>query len=180
MARREKFTIEQMREALEQTRGNQGRAAQLLGVHPPAVSKRMRKLNFGVAHNVSLYYAGEMVRETIDFSQQIVRLNEYANEILYKIMEVVRASEKKQKEKIQRLRPLMGDGNLLDFSLKYKMEIRKQMQLLVDVKEKVLIIQKLAKSQTIILEAIGRAAPELREDITRELVRADALLSSFG
>jgi Mg2+ and Co2+ transporter CorA len=62
--------------------------------------------------------------------------------------------------------------------LKHVGEIRKQLSLLLDIAQSLYNAEEVAAFQQIVLEEIGRAAPEIRETILNRLTQARAIRCS--
>jgi hypothetical protein len=60
--------------------------ARKLGVTKGAVTKRLKALDVAITKNVTLRYAGELVERKIDTIGQLLKINDYANELLDGLM----------------------------------------------------------------------------------------------
>ena len=64
--------------------------ARKLKVTPGCISKRLKALKAGVAQNINLHRAGELVEKKVNAIEQLQRINDHANELLDRAMKVVR------------------------------------------------------------------------------------------
>lgn len=171
-----------------------------------AVQKRMRKLKGKVANEVALHQTGKMVRQGLDAAEQLQKINDNANQLLDLLVGAVERWQKGgagepggtpeaaggaampaadlgpgQMKGIEDLGPLLGDrGSVLEAVVKIQGEIRQQLKLAFDIRKDLFEIEEIQRVLNIILEAIGRAAPGVREQIIAELKGSGVLSAAMG
>jgi DNA-binding transcriptional regulator GbsR (MarR family) len=150
--------------------------ARILGVSKGTVSKRLKKLNIGIAHNISLYHAGEIVKKEINAAEQLLKINDTANTLLDRLMKVIEGDQ----EELKKIAPLLGGkSGPIEAAVKIKAEIRQQLRLQLEIFQALYDMQAVAEFQKEVLEAIGNAEPEVRDRIIQNLTKARALRSTF-
>ena len=166
--------------------------ARKLGVTKGTVSKRLKALRTAVTGNVTLHHAGEIVERKIDAIEQLQKINEYANELLDLLMRWNRGDE----EALQILESQVATkqvrvGDQVEFVREYKFkdprelalkamqEIRGQMNLQLDIFKTLYDMAAVAEFQKEVLEAIGNASPDLRDQIVRNLQKARVVRSTL-
>lgn len=172
-------------------RGLSGSAiAERLGVSKGAVSMRLKALNEAITKDVTLRNAGEIVEKEINAIDQLQRINTHANEILDLLM-------RWQRGEPEALRILESQVRLVkvndeeepvkefkfkdprELALKAMQEIRGQLKLQLEIFQCLFDIKAVAAFQEEVLDAIGRAAPEIRDRIVRNLQERRAIRSTL-
>jgi DNA-binding MarR family transcriptional regulator len=154
--------------------------AEELGVTKGSVSKRIKQLNLGLSKNVTLHHAGEIVKREINAADQLLKINDTANKLLDRLVTVIEGGDEAPGE-LLRLEPLLGDkASILEAALKLKAEIRQQLRLQFEVFKGLYDMQAIAEFQREVLEAIGSAAPDLRNQIVARLKERGSIRSAMG
>lgn len=69
--------------------------------------------------------AAAIVKQEINASEQLLKINETSNKLLDLLIEVVQAEGQEQKKMLKKLEPLLGDkASILEALIKIKAEIR--------------------------------------------------------
>ncbi|MBI4961639.1 MAG: hypothetical protein HY913_00025 [Desulfomonile tiedjei] len=151
------------------------------GVSVQAIYKRSKRYHLNVSKDVAFHQAAAVNRQHLDWSAQLMKINETANTLLDRLIDVVQAKEQgDRKEKLKDLEPLLGDKGILDAAVKIKAEIRQQLRLLMDAWKQKYDVEQIDLFQRIVLEEIGKAAPEVREQIIKRLQQECAVTSVMG
>jgi len=165
-------------------------AARKLGVGRAAVCKRLKALNVGVAKDVTLKSAGEIVRKEINAAEQLQKINDYANEILDLLMRWNRGEDEALQILESQVRHVRVNGeeepvkefkfkDPRELALKAMCEIRGQLKLQLEIFQTLYDMQAVAAFQLEVLDAIGQASPEIREQIIRNLQERRAIRSTL-
>jgi predicted transcriptional regulator len=176
--------------------------AKRLGVTKGAVSQRLKALNLAASKEVALVRAADVVRKELNAVEQLQKINDYANELLDLLMrwnrgdpEALQILEsqvrkvwigpKKEKEDSQE------GGGQEDFVTEYRFkdprelalkamqEIRGQLKLQLEIFQALYDIQAVAEFQKEVLEIIGNASPETRDQIIHNLKERRAIRSTL-
>lgn len=151
---------------------------------------RLKALNEAITKDVTLRNAGEIVEKEINAIDQLQRINTHANEILDLLM-------RWQRGEPEALRILESQVRLVkvndeeepvkefkfkdprELALKAMQEIRGQLKLQLEIFQCLFDIKAVAAFQEEVLDAIGRAAPEIRDRIVRNLQERRAIRSTL-
>jgi hypothetical protein len=141
--------------------------ARKLGVTKGAVSKRLKALNVAITKDVTLHHAGKIVEKKLDAVAQLEKINQAINVELDRIQEDLKEAK--------------GDGRLAlqMIQIKHSEEIRKQLALQLDIFKALYDITAVAEFQKEVLEAIGNASPEIRDQIIHNLQKTRAIRSTL-
>jgi hypothetical protein len=132
--------------------------ARELGVDKAAVSRAMKRLNLAVAKDVVLRSAVVLADHRIDVMAQLNAINGAVARELAMIQGGLDGLQEG------------GDrGPLQDAQLRHVGEIRRQIELLVEIASSLYSIQQVADFQQVVLEEIRSVAPEVRDRIIRRL-----------
>jgi DNA-binding transcriptional ArsR family regulator len=154
--------------------------ARILKVSKGTVSRRLKALNMGIAKNVTLHHAGEIVKREINAAEQLLKINQTANELLDLLMACMNGDEKIKQEAMEKVAPLLGPkSGPLDAAVKIKAEIRQQLKLQLEIFQTLYDMQAVADFQREVLEAIGDASLEIRDRIIRNLKERSAIRSTL-
>lgn len=138
--------------------------AKRLDVTESGVSRKMKELKLSVASNVTLQKAGEIVDRKIDALDQLFKINQAINGELDWILENTDdTTDKKSRKEWQ------------DQKIKHSQEIRKQLQLQLDIYRTLYDVEAVRGFQKEVIDAIGRASPEIREQIIHNLQERKAI-----
>lgn len=152
-----------------------------LGVSRQAVAKRVQQYKLNIAKEVTLHQVGRVAQQQLDASAQLQRINKSANQLLDLLVGVVKAEDPDCRHKaLLELEPILGSGSVIDQAVKLQAEIRQQLKLAFDIRKDLIEIERMQQVLNIILEAIGRAAPQVRDSIIAELKSQSILRSAMG
>jgi AcrR family transcriptional regulator len=164
--------------------------ARKVGVSKGTVSKRLKALNVAIAKNVTLHHAGEIVEKKLDAIEQLQKINDYANELLDLLMRWNRGDESAlqilesqvRKVKVRGQEEEVAEYRFKDpreLALKAMAEIRGQLALQLEIFKALYDMNAVAEFQKEVLEAIGNASPELRDQIIHNLQKSRAIRSTL-
>ena len=154
--------------------------ARILKVSKGTVSRRLKALNVSVAKNVTLHHAGEIVKKEINAAEQLLKINQNANELLDLLMACMNGDGEIKQKAMEKVAPLLGPkSGPLDAAVKIKAEIRQQLKLQLEIFQALYDMQAVAEFQREVLEAIGNASPEIRERIIHNLKERSAIRSTL-
>jgi predicted transcriptional regulator len=184
-----KFTDTELKQLVR--RGLSGSAiAEHLGVSKAAVSMRLKAMNLAITKDVSLRNAGEIVSKEINALDQLQKINAHANEILDLLMRWQRGEPEALQILESQVRLVRVNGEeapVKDFRfkdprelcLKAMQEIRGQLKLQLEIFQCLYDVKQIAAFQEEVLEAIGQAAPEIRDSIIKNLQQRRAIRSTL-
>lgn len=179
MARRKISNVEL--EQLVKEGNGVSQIARILKVSKGTVSRRLKALNVGIAKNVTLHHAGEIVKKEINAAEQLYKINKTANELLDLLLACMNGDEKARQAAMERVAPLLGPkGGPLDAAVKIKAEIRQQLKLQLEIFQALYDMQAVAEFQREVLETIGDVSPEIRDQIIRNLKERSAIRSTLS
>jgi predicted transcriptional regulator len=166
--------------------------AKKMGVTKGAVSKKLKALNVAVTKDVSLRHAGDIVERKINAIEQLQKINDYANELLDLLMRWNRGDEvaiQVLESQVARKKVRVGDKEEFvqqykfkdprELAIKAMQEIRGQLNLQLDIFKTLYDMAAVAEFQKEVLEAIGNASPELRDQIVRNLQKGRVVRSTL-
>ncbi len=130
---------------------SQKEVAQFFGVTESAISRCKKEMNLSVVKNVALENAGRVVDKSLNVVDQLSKINEAANELL---------------DDIER-EP--------DLRLKAVSEIRGQLKRQHEILKSLHDIEAVQTFQVEVLNCIGQASPEVKNEIIRRLNEKRAL-----
>jgi predicted transcriptional regulator len=142
--------------------------ARKLGVTKGAVSKRLKALKVGIAKDVVLRAAPEIVSRELKGMDQLKRINDLINNELDYIERNIETAKGEERKGLQEAR------------LKHVAEVRKQLGLLLNIAEALRYDEEIKEAQQFILEEINHVAPEVKDRIVKRLTEAKALRSTLG
>lgn len=164
--------------------------ARKLGVTKGTVSKRLKALKVGISKDVTLRSAPQVVEKGLNAVEQLRKINADANELLDLLMRWNRGDEeaiqvlenqvkkvrvKGKEEPVKQYK--MKDPR--ELALRAMQEIRGQLRLQLDLLTALYDIQAVAEFQREVLQAVGEAAPDVRDKIIHRLQKASALRSTL-
>ena len=139
-----------------------------------------KPLNMGIAKNITLHQAGEIVKKEINAVTQLQKINDHANELLDLLMVCVNGDEAAKAEAAAKLGPAgPGSKDPKELALKCMQEIRSQLKLQLEIFQTLYDMQAVAEFQREVLEAIGDADLETRDRIIRNLKERSAIRSTL-
>ena len=128
--------------------------AKEFNVTASGICRKMKELKLSLASNVTLQKAGEIVDNKLNALEQLLHINQVINAELDGII----TDDKRKKELPWQ-----------DLIIKHSAEIRKQLQLQLEIYKALYDIEAVKEFQREVLDAIGRADPEIREQIIHNL-----------
>ncbi len=144
MKQKPKIDVVKLNQLLRQ--GKTGaQCAEYFGVSPSAISQARQGLNVSVIKNVALENAGRVVDKSLNSVDQLQKINDQANELLDTL-------EKKP-----------------ELKLKVMSEIRGQLKLQLEIFQTLYDMRAVEEFQKEVLQCIADAAPELRDQVVRNL-----------
>jgi predicted DNA-binding protein YlxM (UPF0122 family) len=159
-------------------------AARRLGVSRQAVYDRLKKIKKQTTKAIVAKPVSDVIDKKIQTMDQLNKINEYANELLDCLMawqrgddealQVLESSMVERKVKMGDEVHTIREWKLKDpreLALRAMAEIRQQISLQFDMFQTIYSLQAAEEFQKIVLEAIGRVAPDVREEIITELHR---------
>jgi len=154
--------------------------ARILKVSKGTVSRRLKQINLGIAKNITLHHAGEIVKKEINSVTQLQKINDHANELLDLLMVCVNGDVAAKAEAAAKLGPIgPGSKDPKELALKCMQEIRSQLKLQLEIFQTLYDMQAVAEFQREVLEAIGNADLETRDRIIRNLKERSAIRSTL-
>jgi AcrR family transcriptional regulator len=164
--------------------------ARKVGVSKGTVSKRLKALKVAITKDVTLHHAGEIVEKKLDAIGQLQKINDYANELLDLLMRWNRGDEEAlqilegqvRKVKVRGTEEEVTEYKFKDpreLALKAMAEIRGQLGLQLEIFKAPYDMAAVAEFQKEVLEAIGNASPELRDQIIHNLQKTRAIRSTL-
>ena len=164
--------------------------ARKLGVTKGAVSKRLKALNVAITKNVTLHHAGEIVDRKLDAIGQLQKINDNANELLDLLMRWNRGDEAALQileSQVRKVKVRGSEEELTEYkfkdprelALKAMAEIRGQLALQLDIFKSLYDMAAVAEFQKEVLEAIGDASQEIRDEILNNLQKRRAIRSTL-
>ena len=122
--------------------------ARILKVSKGTVSRRLKALNVSVAKNVTLHHAGEIVKKEINVAEQLLKINQNANELLDLLMACMNGDGEIKQKAMEKVAPLLGPkSGPLDAAVKIKAEIRQQLKLQLEIFQALYDMQAVAEFQ---------------------------------
>jgi len=151
------------------------------GCSVQAVYKRAKRYKMNISKDVAFHQASAVNQQHIDWSAQLLKINDTANTLLDRLIEVIQAKEQKDQDaKLKKIEPLLGDKGILEAAVKIKGEIRQQLRLLMDAWKQKYDVEQIDFFQRIVLDEIGEAAPEVKRKIVQRLKQECAVRFAIG
>ena len=144
--------------------------ARKLKVTPGCISKRLKALKVGITNTVGMHRAGELVEKKANAIEQLQRINDHANELLDRAMQVVRGEVDPDPQTPEPPQ---------DVALKAMKEIRGQLKLQLEIFQALYDMTAVAEFPKEVLEAIGDVAPEIRTRIICNLQKRRIIRSTL-
>ncbi|MDO9584419.1 MAG: hypothetical protein Q7J24_15125 [Desulfomicrobium sp.] len=154
-------------------------AAERLGLSPTSASNYVKRLRTHTAKAMTLSApVGEMIRKQLDEVGEVVRLANEARGLMELIQSVLKGEGNEYYEQKSRLRRIC-DGSPDKFLISLMAEVRKQVELHFNMREKYCNMERVTEFQRVVLEEIQREAPEVAQRIVSRLVQARTLRDSI-
>ncbi len=122
-----------------------------------AVSRRLKSLKIGIAKDLTLRSASNIVNHEIDCMAQLRKVNDSINRELDFIEGTIQGALGEEREKLQKQR------------LEHISEIRKEISLFVDISLSLFSTMEVARFQQIVIQEIGNVSPETKDRILHAL-----------
>jgi hypothetical protein len=161
---------------------SQTEIAEKFGVSKMAISKAAKEVGIAVSRHVATRQVPELVQEHIKVSQQLVKINSFANELLERAMAVLRGDKDAlpipESETAQRM---IRFGNREEIAKEYRSKdpselaiklmetIKGQLSLQVEIFKTMYSAEAMKAFQEAFLRVLARKDPETREEIILEL-----------
>jgi hypothetical protein len=164
--------------------------AERLGVSKGAVSMRLKAMNLAITKDVALRNAGDVVEREINALDQLQKINAHANEILDLLMRWQRGEPEALQILESQVRYVKVNGeeepvkefkfkDPRELCLKAMQEIRGQLKLQLEIFQCLYDVKQVAAFQEEVLNAIGQAAPDIRDNIIKNLQQHRAIRSTL-
>jgi predicted transcriptional regulator len=164
--------------------------AERLGVSKAAVSMRLKAMNLAITKDVALRNAGDVVEREINALDQLQKINAHANEILDLLMRWQRGEPEALQilESQVRYVRVNGQAELVkefrfkdprELALRAMGEIRAQLALQLQIFQALCDITAVRNFQNEVLDGIAEAAPEIRDNIIKNLQERRAIRSTL-
>ena len=167
-------------------------AAEFFGVSKQAVNKRLKELRGKTTKVIVAKKVEQVINRKIDAMDQLIRINEYANEILELVMkwgrgddealQVLESQIKTKKVRVGKEEIDVQEFKLKDpreLALKACAEIRNQLKLQLDIFQTLYSLQAAEEFQNIVLETIAEVDPNVRNEIIRRINSQRAVRSAL-
>jgi predicted transcriptional regulator len=161
---------------------SQVQIAEIFGVSRQAVHKRLKELRGRTTKVVVAKKIEQVVDRKIDAMQQLTEINGYAREILDLVMRWIRGEDQAIQVLESKIRTVnVGTREEPEFvkefkftdphsiALKAMAEIRGQLSLQLDILKVLYDFKAVEEFQKVVLTAIGKVSPEIRDQIIRNL-----------
>ncbi len=163
--------------------------ARTFGVSKSAVSQRLKSLNIAISKDVTLHHAGQIVKKKINALEQLLKINDHANELLDLLMKWSRGDEEAlqilesqvRKVKVKGTEEEITEYRFKDpreLALRAMAEIRGQLSLQLDIFKVLYDVEAVAEFQKEVLTIIGEVSSDVREKIIQRLREKRALRSA--
>ena len=167
-------------------------AAEFFGVSKQAVNKRLKELRGKTTRVIVAKKVEQIIDRKIDTMDQLIRINEYANEILELVMkwgrgddealQVLESQIKTKKVRVGKEEIDVQEFKLKDpreLALKACAEIRNQLKLQLEIFQTLYSLQAAEEFQNIVLETIAEVDPNVRNEIIRRINSKRAVRSAL-
>jgi len=162
---------------------NQTEAAKELNVSRQAVSKRLQEIRGKTTKVIVAKKLEQVVDRKIDAMDQLIRINEYTNEILDLVMawgrgddealQILASQIKNKKVRVGSEEIGVPEFKLKDpkeIALKACAEIRNQIKLQLEIFQALYSLQEVEEFQKTIVEVLGQVSPEMRDQFVKKLM----------
>lgn len=164
--------------------------ARELGVTKGSVSKALKRLKVGVAKDLALRSAPQVIEKNINAMEQLQKINDDANELLDLLMRWNRGDETALQileTQVRKVRVRGQEEEVAEYrfkdprelALKAMAEIRGQLKLQLEIYQALYDMTAVAEFQKEVLTAIGEAAPDVRDKIVHNLQKRRAIRSTL-
>ena len=167
---------------IDNQRMNQTEAAKELNVSRQAVSKRLQEIRGKTTKVIVAKKLEQVVDRKIDAMDQLIRINEYTNEILDLVMawgrgddealQILASQIKNKKVRVGSEEIGVPEFKLKDpkeIALKACAEIRNQIKLQLEIFQTLYSLKEVEEFQKTVVEILGEVSPEMRAEFVRKL-----------
>lgn len=157
-------------------------AAEFFGVTEAAVSKRKKKLDLAVNTQVALFSAPMVLNAHLTQSENLSVLSRQVQDLIDLVQLVVHGDQTQRSviEARQKLRRLAGrKGDIGSLAVKLFSELRKQLEFIFTQQREIYSLKRVEEFQSVVLDEIGKASPELRKRVVQRLMEVQAARSSL-
>ncbi len=156
--------------------------ADFFDVSQAAVSKAKKRIDLAVSKDIALFSAPKMIDAKISLADQLEALGKQCRELLEMVHVVLHGDQNSQEYRNcqSKLRRLAGSNrDLGGFLIKLQAELRKQLEFVFKIQSEIYSLKKVEEFQSIVLEEIQRAAPEVQQQIVGRLTEINAARSAL-
>lgn len=154
--------------------------ARQAGMSKGTVSERLKQLRLGINRNAVMHESGELLKIKINLWREMAVNHRQATAFRDRLLAAMGEGEKAKRER-QKLEPLLGPNpNYGDCYLKAVAECRHNDGLLLKAQRDVLQAQEQAEFIQETIEAIRSVSPEVADQISKALLKANAVRSTLG
>ncbi len=156
--------------------------ADFFDVSQAAVSKAKKRIDLAVSKDIALFSAPKMISAKISLSDQLEALGKQCRELLEMVHVVLHgdsASQEYRDCRTKLLRLAGANRDLGGFVIKLQAELRKQLEFVFKMQSDIYSLKKVEEFQSIVLEEIQNAAPEVQQRIVSKLTEINAARSAL-
>ncbi|WP_027179471.1 hypothetical protein [Maridesulfovibrio bastinii] len=160
----------------------QSASADFFGVSQAAVSKAKKRIDLAVSKDVALFSAPKMISAKLSLADQLEALGKQCRELLEMVHVVLHGDQSSQEYRDcqSKLRRLAGSKrDLGGFLIQLQAELRKQLEFVFKMQSEIYSLKKVEEFQSIVLEEIQNAAPEVQQRIVARLTEINAARSAL-
>ena len=160
----------------------QSTSADFFAVSQAAVSKAKKRIDLAVSKDVALFSAPKMIDAKLSLADQLEALGKQCRELLEMVHVVLHGDPASQdyRDSQTKLRRLAGQKrDLGGFLIQLQAELRKQLEFVFKMQSEIYSLKKVEEFQSIVLEEIQNAAPEVQQRIVSRLTEINAARSAL-
>ncbi|WP_415713093.1 hypothetical protein [Maridesulfovibrio sp.] len=157
-------------------------SADFFAVSQAAVSKAKKRIDLAVSKDVALFSAPKMIDAKLSLADQLEALGKQCRELLEMVHVVLHGDPASQdyRDSQTKLRRLAGQKrDLGGFLIQLQAELRKQLEFVFKMQSEIYSLKKVEEFQSIVLEEIQNAAPEVQQRIVSRLTEINAARSAL-
>jgi len=157
-------------------------SADFFDVSQAAVSKAKKRIDLAVSKDVALFSAPKMIDAKLSLADQLEALGKQCRELLEMVHVVLHGDPASQeyRDSQSKLRRLAGQKrDLGGFLIQLQAELRKQLEFVFKMQSEIYSLKKVEEFQSIVLEEIQNAAPEVQQRIVSRLTEINAARSAL-
>ncbi len=160
----------------------QSASADFFSVSQAAVSKAKKRIDLAVSKDVALFSAPKMIDAKLSLADQLEALGKQCRELLEMVHVVLHGdlASQEYRDSQSKLRRLAGQKrDLGGFLIQLQAELRKQLEFVFKMQSEIYSLKKVEEFQSIVLEEIQNAAPEVQQRIVSRLTEINAARSAL-